>query len=207
LATVQPENESYPATDTASGPRSIRGIRSAGTTTVAQLAIRRPSRRISAPTILHSDPISLGGKIPWIEHLVTRLAETIPGWLETTPASTMVCRSPSFPSRTDFRMPAAATSALVGVPPGLRRASQVQNAGQTSWKRQVAQVESDGLAMSETCFADDSARFQTARSATAASSSASQSDGARPNSTVSPDAPAMIPFFGQKPRLSAMIAA
>src|ERR1700730_11180197 len=113
------ENECYPVVDTAFGPRSIRGIRSAGITTVGQSAARRPSRRISAPTILHSDPISLGCKIPWIERRVTRLAETIPGWVETTSASAMVCKSPSFPSRTDFRRPAAATGALEGVPPVL----------------------------------------------------------------------------------------
>ena len=53
------ENECYPVVDTAFGARSIRGIRSAGTTTVGQSAARCPSRRISAPTILHSDPTSL----------------------------------------------------------------------------------------------------------------------------------------------------
>jgi hypothetical protein len=61
--------------------------------------------------------------------------------------------------------------------------------------------------MSEGRDADDSARFQTARSAIAASASASHSAGARGNSAVSPDAPAMMPVFGQKPKLSAMIVA
>src|ERR1700692_3719827 len=128
------ENECYPVVDTAFGARSIRGIRSAGTTTVGQSAARRPSRRISAPTILHSDPISLGGKIPWIERRVTRRDETIPGWVETGPARAMVCKSPSFPSRIDFRRPAAATGAVEGMLPGLFRASQVQNAGEKNWK-------------------------------------------------------------------------
>lgn len=61
--------------------------------------------------------------------------------------------------------------------------------------------------MSEARAADVNALFQETRSATAASASASHSAGVRPNSTVSPDAPTMMPFFGQKPRLSATIAA
>jgi hypothetical protein len=111
---------------------TIRGIWSAGISTVGKLAAKRPSRRISAPTILHSAPIRFGGKVPWIERRVTRFAVVIPGWVETTLTRAMVCKSPSLPSWTDFRRPAAATGALGAVPPALRRASQVQNAGQTS---------------------------------------------------------------------------
>ena len=111
---------------------TICGIRSAGISTVSQSAVKRPSRRISAPTILHSDPISLGSKVPWIERRVTKLVVIIPGWVETTPSREIVWRSPSFPSWIDFRTPAAATGALEGVPFELRRTSQVQKAGQTS---------------------------------------------------------------------------
>jgi hypothetical protein len=41
---------------------TICGIWSVGISTVAPSAAKRPSRRISAPTILHSDPIRFGAK-------------------------------------------------------------------------------------------------------------------------------------------------
>jgi len=89
-----------------------------------------------------------GGNIPWIERRVTRLAETIPGWVEMTPASAMVCKSPSFPRRTDFRRPAAATGALEGglaaavsCEPGPERwANKLEAAGATRRFRRICDV-------------------------------------------------------------------
>src|SRR6185312_7294696 len=127
--------------------------------------------------------------------------------VDETSVKMTVCRSPSLPICTEFNWPLTATGAGSARPFGLRRASHSQNTGQTSWKRQELQADSDGVAMSEARTAEDSAPFQAARSVTAASASASQSVGTSPNSTVSPDAPATMPFLGQKPRLSAMIAA